>query len=78
MCDALNINSDCKLYGLKHTGISDMLDVLPVNTVRLLAGHSDTKQTMQYANHEDAIKREAIINKAPIYGAAQMPKLFSD
>ena len=78
MCDTLDINSDCKLYGLKHTGISDMLDVLPVNTVRLLAGHSDTKQTMQYANHEDAQKREAIINKAPIYGAAQMPKLFSD
>lgn len=68
MCQELELPIDCKLYGLRHTGICDLLSILPVNTVRMIADHSDTKQTLHYANHEtDQIRRE-VAAKAPIYG----------
>lgn len=64
----LNLADDCMLYGLRHTGICDMLNVLPANTVRLHADHSDLKQTMHYADHETDELRQEVANKAPIYG----------
>ena len=68
MCQELNLPDDCKLYGLRHTGICDLLAVLPMNTVRMLADHSDTKQTIHYANHENEQIRKEVAAKAPIYG----------
>lgn len=68
MCRELNLPDDCKLYGLRHTGICDLLAVLPMNTVRMLADHSDTKQTIHYANHENEQIRKEVAAKAPIYG----------
>lgn len=68
MCQELGLPIDCKLYGLRHTGISDLLEILPVNTVRMLADHSDTKQTIHYANHENEQIRKEVAAKAPIYG----------
>lgn len=68
MCQELNLPLDCKLYGLRHTGICDLLAVLPLNTVRMLADHSDTKQTIHYANHETEKIRKEVAEKAPIYG----------
>ena len=59
---------DCKLYGLRHTGICDLLAVLPMNTVRMLADHSDTKQSIHYANHENEQIRKEVAAKAAIYG----------
>lgn len=68
MCQELNLPDDCKLYGLRHTGICDLLTVLPMNTVRMLADHSDTKQTIHYANHENEQIRKEVAAKAPIFG----------
>lgn len=68
LCRELNISDDCKLYGLRHTGITDLLNVLPANTVRLHADHSDLKQTMHYANHANDSIRTEIAEKCPIYG----------
>ena len=68
MCRELDLPEDCKLYGLRHTGICDLLSMLPVNTVRIIADHSDTKQTMHYANHENEQVRKEVAAKAPIYG----------
>lgn len=68
VCQLLNLPNDCKLYGLRHTGITDLLDVLPANTVRLHADHADLRQTTHYANHESEQYRKDIADKAPIYG----------
>lgn len=68
MRNSLGLPDDCMLYGLRHTGICDMLNVLPANTVRLHADHSDLKQTMHYADHETDELRQEVANKAPIYG----------
>lgn len=64
----LNLPDDCKLYGLRHTGISDLLDILPANTVRMHADHSDLRQTIHYADHENEQIRKEVAAKAPIYG----------
>lgn len=68
MCKDLELPEDCKLYGLRHTGITDLLEILPANTVRMHAGHSDTRQTFHYANHEDEKRQIEVASKAPIYG----------
>lgn len=64
----LGLSEECKLYGLRHTGIMALLDVLPPNDVRLHADHSSIKQTMQYADHESDERRSKVAQKAPIYG----------
>lgn len=64
----LNLPKDCKLYGLRHTGISDLLDILPANIVRMHADHADLRQTIHYANHENEQVRKEVAAKAPIYG----------
>lgn len=68
MCKSLNLSDDCKLYGLRHSGIFDLLSVLPANSVRLHANHATLQQTLHYADHENEQTRHEIASKAPIYG----------
>lgn len=68
MRQELNLPDDCKLYGLRHTGISDLLDILPANTVRMHADHSDLRQTIHYAHRENEQIRKEVAAIAPIYG----------
>ena len=64
----LGISDECKLYGLRHTGITDLLNIFSVNTVRMHIGHSTTTQTLHYANHENENLQREVAAKAPIYG----------
>lgn len=64
----LDISDECKLYGLRHTGITDLLNIFSVNTVRMHIGHSTTTQTLHYANHENENLQREVAAKAPIYG----------
>lgn len=51
-CLALGIADDCELYGLKHAGIAEMANSgVPLNVIRLQAGHSTPIMTSHYANH---------------------------
>lgn len=68
MCKELNLPDDCKLYGLRHTGITDLLEVLPANTVRMHADHADLAQTIHYGNHNSEEKRMQVARVAPIFG----------
>ena len=59
VCNKLNIEKSCELYGLRHKGITDMANAgIPLNVIRLQAGHSKTTMTNHYANHynEQAIE----------------------
>lgn len=68
MREKLDISAECKLYGLRHTGITDLLNIFSVNAVRMHIGHSTTTQTLHYANHENENLQREIAAKAPIYG----------
>lgn len=59
VCEKLNLPKDCELYGLRHKGITDMANAgIPLNVIRLQAGHNQTAMTAHYANHynEQAIE----------------------
>ena len=58
VCDSLGLPKDCELYGLRHAGITEMANSgVPLNVIRLQAGHSTTIMTSHYANH---ISEEAV------------------
>ena len=58
VCDSLGLPKDCELYGLRHAGIAEMANSgVPMNVIRLQAGHSTTIMTSHYANH---ISEEAV------------------
>lgn len=65
----IGLADDCKLYGLRHTGITDLLDILPANTVRIYADHADLQQTAHYGDHRHAEKRLEVARRAPIFGS---------
>lgn len=59
VCDKLELSKECELYGLRHKGITDMANAgIPLNVIRLQAGHTQTIMTAHYANHynEQAIE----------------------
>lgn len=59
VCDKLELSKECELYGLRHKGITDMANAgIPLNVIRLQAGHTLTIMTAHYANHynEQAIE----------------------
>lgn len=52
ICNNLELPKDCELYGLRHKTISDMANSgIPLNVIRLQAGHTQTIMTAHYANH---------------------------
>lgn len=59
VCDKLELSKECELYGLRHKGITDMANAgIPLNVIKLQAGHNQTIMTAHYANHynEQAIE----------------------
>lgn len=68
MRNELNISEEAKLYGLRHTGITDLLNIFSVNAVRMHIGHATAAQTLHYAKHENELLQKEIAAKAPMYG----------
>lgn len=67
MIKELNLNESIQLYGLRHTAITKLLEILPTNTVRMHANHSNISMTAHYGRHITEEMQESIRQKISIY-----------
>lgn len=63
----LNLSEDCQLYCLKHTSITNLLTILPENTIRMHARHSNIQMTAHYGKHVTEDMQEAMRTKISTY-----------
>lgn len=67
MIKELNLNESIQLYGLRHTAITKLLEILPTNTVRMHANHSNISMTAHYGRHITEEMQESMRQKISIY-----------
>lgn len=67
MIKELNLKESIQLYGLRHTAITKLLEILPTNTVRMHANHSNISMTAHYGRHITEEMQESMRTKISIY-----------
>jgi integrase len=67
MREELHLSADCQLYCLKHTSITNLLNTLPENTIRMHARHENIQMTAHYGKHINEEMQEDMRTKISIY-----------